>query len=329
MQDIYGWLATRQIKPARAPQKSLFLEQVVDQLPDSMFESILSDAAEKKQYRYGLLDDLTALLEGFTDSATLHQQIGSYLGVGTDQGDATPTAAQSIDSQRSQPYQVRVLTEGPTDWKHLKAGLTRLQQGGMFVNLQVEFQENEQDMGDKELLNTCRGLSRVPHSVTTICIFDRDVSSTLQHVIEVPKDYKSWGNLVYSVALPIPDHRRETPDICIEFYYRNEEIQRKDSYGRRLFIGTEFRSRSLAHVEEMLICADRNKAGKFTIVDSQVFPRDSEENVALSKNAFAQHVLDRTPGFDDFDLSAFVAVFELFERIVQAEIGSSARDVST
>jgi hypothetical protein len=224
---------------------------------------------------------------------------------------------------------VRVLTEGPTDWKHLKAGLTRLQQGGMFVNLQVEFQENEQDMGDKELLNTCRGLSRVPHSVTTICIFDRDVSSTLQHVIEVPKDYKSWGNLVYSVALPIPDHRRETPDICIEFYYRNEEIQRKDSYGRRLFIGTEFRSRSLAHVEEMLICADRNKAGKFTIVDSQVFPRDSEENVALSKNAFAQHVLDRTPGFDDFDLSAFVAVFELFERIVQAEIGSSARDVST
>lgn len=234
--------------------------------------------------------------------------------------DVSPSNSRVVTAALESPTcHVRVFTEGPTDWKHMKAAYLRFKARGEFSNLELDFQESEQDMGDGELLATCRALSRDTRTVATICIFDRDVPSTLNKVVENGQDYKTWGNRVYSVALPVPPHRQETPDICIEFYYQDEEIKRKDPQGRRLFIGKEFRARSLHHLSEPLNCADRNKAGKFTIVDSQVFSteNDGEENLALSKNAFAQHILERKPNFDDFDISAFGRLFALL-----GELGS-------
>ena len=215
---------------------------------------------------------------------------------------------------------VLIFTEGPSDWKHLKAAWHCLQNQGLFPNLQVTFQEDEQSMGDKELLSLCRAYSRSPQPRPTICVFDRDVSDTLRHITQAGLDYKAWGNRVYSVALPVPPHRQETPDICIEFYYLDEDITRKDSDGRRLFIGTEFHPRALNHITERLNCADRNKAGKSTIIDSQIYSHDCpDENVALSKNAFANYVLNGTPNFDNFDVSAFIALFELIEELAAME----------
>jgi ATP-dependent DNA helicase RecQ len=215
---------------------------------------------------------------------------------------------------------VRVLTEGQTDWKHLKAAFTRLKQAGQFLYLDLDFQEDEQDVGDQELLRTCRLLGRLTESVLTVCVFDRDVPATLRQVVDDQRDYKRWSKQVYSVALPVPDHRKTTPDICIEFYYRDEEIKQKDARGRRLFIGTEFNSRTTRHVSEPLICTDRNKTNKFTIIDSQVYSSssDSEENVALPKSEFAQYVLQGAPDFNDFDLSAFVALFGLIEQLARS-----------
>jgi len=62
---------------------------------------------------------------------------------------------------------------------------------------------------------------------------------------------------------------------------------------------------------------DKNKIGRFTIVDQQVFSldRNDDENIALSKNQFASYILERHPGFDNFDLSGFLPLFQLIEDI--------------
>ncbi len=63
---------------------------------------------------------------------------------------------------------------------------------------------------------------------------------------------------------------------------------------------------------------DKNKIGNFIIIDQQVFrlDRNSEENIALSKSQFANYVLRGYPGFDNFDLSGFLLLFELIDEIL-------------
>lgn len=121
----------------------------------------------------------------------------------------------------------------------------------------------------------------------------------------------------YSVALPVPDFRQDSPDICIEYHYRDEEIKRVDENGRRLFISNEFNPKSDRHKSESFNCIDQNKIKRFTIVDNKVF-NDENENVAFSKNAFATNVHNGTPNFNNFDLSAFENLFALIEDIVRS-----------
>ena len=159
---------------------------------------------------------------------------------------------QPVANQTSVPAEqtchVLVLTEGQTDWKHLQAALSQLKQRGKFQLLELEFQTDELDTGDTELLRICRQFARLPQPHCTVCLFDRDNVNTVRDVVSNDKSYKHWGNRVYSVALPIPEHRQSTPNICIEFYYKDEDIQRVDSNGRRLYIGTEFSSRTVGTI---------------------------------------------------------------------------------
>lgn len=439
MEDIYRWYAQGKIKAVRSPAKCLIIEQKMETLPDNKVIEMMADVAEKKAYRYGLLDDLAALLDGFQNTISLHQEIGRYLGIDewqlhrvhqTDSRvmvrskseviianylahyeipfeyekslsaggqrfspdftirwngeiyywehlgrldledyrqdwavkknwydtyfpnqlittEESSTLSQktkqiiiekflnqngldvlsdfsTLDDEINEPennvdsHLVRVLTEGRTDWKHIKAAYLRLKTSGQLPQLDIDFQEDEDDMGDRELLTTCRVLSRIPQPTTTFCIFDRDVSSTLRQIVDEGTDYKAWGNNVYSVALPVPPHRATTPDICIEFYYHDEDIKQKDRNGRRLYIGTEFNGRTTRHETEPLVCADRNKIGKFTIIDQQVFG-ESDDNVALSKNDFAKNILNGLPNFNNFDLSAFASLFNLMDEIANVE----------
>ena len=111
--------------------------------------------------------------------------------------------------------------------------------------------------------------------------------------------------------------RRERNAVILAHYYQDEEIKQVGKDGRRLFTGTEFNKRTGRHESEQCYCMDRNKIGKFTIIDDQVFRLDqrSEENIAMTKNQFADCVLEGKDNFGSFDLSSFIGLFELIEII--------------
>ena len=98
------------------------------------------------------------------------------------------------------------------------------------------------------------------------------------------------------------------------------EITRNDRKGRRLFLSSEFKSPSFKHVKDKrLNCSDRNilNGPQPKIVDHDVYD-ETDSNVALSKNDFADYVVKREPGFEDFDFTPFRRIFKIIEEIQES-----------
>jgi len=210
-----------------------------------------------------------------------------------------------------------IITEGKSDWKHLKAALAKLKKQEQYLDLDIAFDEFDYDKGNDKLLKECQILSRRKNSKPQIHIFDRDDKSKMKEICDNDKNYKAWGNNVFSFAIPIPDHRKATPEISIEFYYKDSEITQKDIEGRRLFRREEFHSRSGRHIkEEGLICPDIKKIEKsFGIIDNNVYDT-KDNNVALSKADFARYILDGVEKFS-FDVSEFSKIFDIIQKIIE------------
>ncbi|GEM_PF-2717570 len=211
-----------------------------------------------------------------------------------------------------------IVTEGKTDWKHLKHALQKLQAKGQFVGLPVEFNEYEEDRkaGDKFILDECQKRSLNPNERLFIYMFDRDNPDIVKEVINGNQP-KSWGNNVFSFIIPVPTHRQATPHICLEFYYTDEEITRADEHGRRLYMGEEFNPTTTRHQTEDLTCRDLNKIGKaITLIEAQVFDKTAT-NIALPKNDFADYVLNDHANFNDFDVTPFIQIFEVIAKIIK------------
>lgn len=219
-----------------------------------------------------------------------------------------------------------IITEGKTDWKHLKIALEKLQADGLFLELSICFDEygDEKDAGDTVMLNRCKTLSQRSQIQPCIFIFDSDVEKVTNEVNGNP--YKSWGNDVFSFAIPLPPHREGLPGISIELYYQDAEIMRLDGARRRLFLNSEFRLPSGRHLEGFdLICKDFNSIGRYKkhrkleIIDDLVFDQN-EENVALTKENFALHVLGQHENFNDFDYKHFRLIFKIIEDIISENL---------
>jgi len=70
------------------------------------------------------------------------------------------------------------------------------------------------------------------------------------------------------------------------------------------------------HLEDNLICKNFNKLkGELKILDDLVFDRDGN-NVALSKNSFAENILNGSDGFANIDFSGFKPLFERIQLII-------------
>lgn len=213
-----------------------------------------------------------------------------------------------------------IYTEGKTDRKHIEAALRSLKLQGLFSNLTLEFAEREKAGADAnyELLVTTKDRfeeNKRPH----IFIFDRDRLDIFKR-IKGNEEFMLWGKNVYSFAIPIPKHREDMQRICIEFYYKDDDIAWYDKNGRRLFLSTEFDPATGAHLlDKGLKCNDLNilKSGEPKIIFDELGVFDKmDNNVALSKNSFAENILSENGNFLRVDFSGFKSLFERIQVII-------------
>lgn len=231
-----------------------------------------------------------------------------------------------------------VITEGATDWKHIKTAysvLSKLEENKeLFDHLKFEFLEYVPvatgvddelviEMGNSSLCNLCESYAKIPNNKKYIFIADRDHDNTNKKLSIEGQKYKNWGNNVFSFILPLPEHRAETPNICIEHLYKDEEIRTEvDCNGtkRRLFLGNEFDSRGMAFEIERF-CEKKNKCGqgKYSIIDGssgeRVTSLDNKEeiNYALPKMDFANYVAQHP---DEFNFDSFLEIFRILNEIL-------------
>lgn len=245
----------------------------------------------------------------------------------------------AIDAKKDRPL---IITEGSTDWKHMKAAFTHLTKdprcSEWLPDLDFEFLEYEPknspaencyklEMSGSQLKTMCEQYCLVQQPRKMIFIADADLRDVRKALGRENMSYKSWGNNVYSLILPIPEHRKGTPEICIEHYYSDNDIRTMleiNGVKRRLYMGCEFDADGLSR-DKTLFCNERNSCGdnKIRIIDGhekspRVYRIDDEDkvNVALSKMKFAELVLERAVPFDQMDFSSFISLFETIRDIL-------------
>ncbi|MEH1776910.1 reverse transcriptase domain-containing protein [Nostoc sp.] len=226
-----------------------------------------------------------------------------------------------LENQNKSSIKATIWTEGKTDIKHLNSALKWLEDKGKNFDFEIDFKDDldPQKQGSSQLLEMCKQLCKTKHQQPMIAIFDRDEPNITKQVDDDTLGFKDWTNRMYSFALPIPQHRRNNKEICIEHYYQDNEIQRQDINGRRLFLSNEFHCESGRHLNDDFTCTDRNKfkSKELKIIDQDVFDKNNEK-VALSKNDFADNIFKKKEKFDDFDFGAFEEVFIIIEKIVKS-----------
>jgi RNA-directed DNA polymerase len=215
-----------------------------------------------------------------------------------------------------------IWSEGKTDIKHFKSAIKWFSDNGITYEFKLDKLDFKEDLdpqkqGSSELFKMCEQFCKDKHTQPIIAIFDRDEHDYIKKAHDDATGFKSWGNGVYSFAIPVPQHRSDTDGICIELYYKDSEIQRKDKDGRRLFLSNEFSSSSGRHLT-LDLNTDRNKIKKnqLKIIDQDVFNKD-HHNVALSKDKFAEYISEGVDGFNDFHFGEFQQIFMVIEKILK------------
>lgn len=244
---------------------------------------------------------------------------------------------KAISSKINAPL---IITEGATDWRHMKAARRALNSNpecsAWLPELEFEFLEYDPEnshtdseikigMGNSELVKLCSALSKLPRKEKIIIIADRDAPETKQ--LNNEGSYKAWGNNVYSCWIPVPSFREQTPQISIEHYYKDEDLKREvlfeDGISRRMFTGNEF-DECGTNPQLGLVCQNNSVCGqnRIAIIDgsgnNKVYKFLGERhNLALSKMAFAEMVLNGDAPFSDMDFSGFIPLYRLIKEILE------------
>jgi predicted ATP-binding protein involved in virulence len=174
-----------------------------------------------------------------------------------------------------------LITEGKSDWKHLKNALKMFKAEGEFSHLDIDFLEyTNEDMGDTKLETLLSNLAKVPNNHQIIGVFDGDTATGKKY-----KDKFIVGNNVFGISL----FRNELPDgISIEFLYPENDIKLPDSNGRRLYLSNEFSDPKRVLISDPTISTRNNAVDAFykseivKIIDDKVYDANGE-NIALPK----------------------------------------------
>lgn len=215
-----------------------------------------------------------------------------------------------------------IITEGKTDWKHLKKALERFKSKGLYIDLDIEFlefgdeKEDLIEMGDSQLYTMVEAFKKSPQLRKIIFMFDRDNEQYIKKYAK--EEFNNHKNNVYSFCIPKIDDTLDK--ISLEFYYKEDDLKTVDENGRRLFLSSEFNQKTAVSKCQKFVTEDKNKAAKsLVIIDDAVFSLDDEEckiNLALSKNKFAENILNDVDNFNNFDIEKFKKIFDVIKKIL-------------
>lgn len=224
-----------------------------------------------------------------------------------------------LESELYNSTKTLVITEGKTDWKHIKAALSHFQDKGEFTELDFTFHEYEDaSFSDDKLNNFLTNVAQVSNNKKIIGIFDRDEGNGKKYS---RNKINELGNNVYAITIPQPEHRDYHDGICIEFMYKDNDLFRESEDGRRLYVSSQFNDNGRL-IQNLQIGVQNNKKIKGknnfrndNIVDSEVI-NISGESLAMSKSDFANAVLRQASTFKGIDFSAFKDLFETLTEVI-------------
>jgi hypothetical protein len=215
--------------------------------------------------------------------------------------------------------QPHIMTEGKTDWRHIEAARRRLG-----LDLSLGYATDEDVMGDTALLQLCERMAKFgpPNPRKVIAIFDRDNPKVLKSLEERGdlNTFQRWGNNIYSLVLPTPQHRQGYKNVSIEMLYTDADLRTADGDGKRLFFDSECLMQRVPgsptrYLEIPPIAAVEFDKKVFDGLAESIVDNDGRP-VGLSKARFAELVHGDVGQFGQLDVSAFAPVFRTIKDIL-------------
>lgn len=214
-----------------------------------------------------------------------------------------------------------LITEGKTDWKHLKAAMCALG----IKDLCVDFYEYEDTLGDASLMNLLSQFAITAPGRKIIGIFDRDNDSICNQILDSGKAYKQLSPNIFAMAIPTANENTYGLYTSIEHYYPKEQLLKETKEGRRLYLGEEFFDSGMSKDGS---CFTRFKGIQHKIkvngvIDEKVFSLQNDpefkNSLALPKDDFAQLIFEKDNFANGFDFSEFKKIFDIVQEIVDLE----------
>lgn len=269
-----------------------------------VLSNILHSLIENKRHFYNVLEEV---------SSTNYYRLGSkhYIRSGKNHSYERITFSDNSEYVDLMIYNYETFIDNchRADFPNVDFDNRKLKDDGF-----LDYLEYSEDLGDSKLENLLKNLAKVPHSNKIIGVFDNDSSIGQTYINPV-----SFGNNVYGCS--IKDTQGFNCPISIEMLYSRDDITRLDKNGRRIYLSDEFTEKSHQLKENTsIVCnnktlIDAQKKRTIKIVDKEVF-NNNENSLALSKEQFAENILNNVDNFANVDIIGFKNIFDVISSII-------------
>lgn len=215
-----------------------------------------------------------------------------------------------------------IITEGKTDWKHLKAALEYFKGNHEYEDVDVEILEYDFDFGDSKLHNLLNHYKTFPHRYKIVGVFDCDEDNGKK--IHSAGGTKKYGDNIWGMSIPVPDYRNyNSGGISIEFLYSDEDLKRHDENGRRLYVTSEFNENGRFISDVRIGVKNNHDVKNYILPEKEKIQADEVidiegNSLALSKEQFATNILERRGDFANVCFDAFRSVFDRLRQVLQS-----------
>lgn len=220
--------------------------------------------------------------------------------------------------QKTKPI---IITEGKTDWKHIKSAIRALN----IDEFDADFLEFDDTMGADPLYKILQNMKEINPARMVIGIFDRDDDKLLPKLLTDGENVHEFlAGKVYAVVLPLKNEDLYGEYISIEHYYKRNDLMKTTSTGRRLFLGEEFyeSGNSKDGKFQTKFSGIANKVKVNGIIDEKVYCKDDLEqknSIALSKGKFAELIYKEDEFANGFDFSSFKELINILVDLIKTQ----------